>query len=136
MQMLAGGAVMLVIGTVTGEWSKFDPAAVSARSWLALGHLIVFGAIVAYTAYSWLLKNVTPSAVTTYAYVNPAVAVVLGWAIAGESMTAQMLVGAAVVVGSVALITLNKRAAKAIEKAVEPETEIGPAGVRGNYSTS
>jgi len=136
MQMLAGGAVMLVIGTVTGEWSRFDPAAVSLRSWLALGHLIVFGAIVAYTAYSWLLKNVTPSAVTTYAYVNPAVAVVLGWAIAGESMTAQMLVGAAVVVGSVALITLNKRAAKAIEKAVEPETEIGPAGVRENYSTS
>jgi len=112
MQMLTGGAVLLVIGTLTGEWSTLDVAAVSLNSGLAFGYLIIFGAIVAYTAYSWLLKNASPTAVTTYAYVNPAIAVFLGWAIAGESMTAQMLVGAAIIVGSVALITLQTKSAK------------------------
>lgn len=134
MQMLAGGAVLLVIGTVTGEWSTLDVSKISAVSGIALIYLVVFGAIVAYTAYSWLLKNASPTSVTTYAYVNPAVAVFLGWAIAGESMTAQMLVGAAIIVGSVALITLQKKAVK------EPETagihdSIAPPAVRENYST-
>jgi drug/metabolite transporter (DMT)-like permease len=123
-----------VIGTVTGEWSKFDVAQVSSVSWIALAYLVVFGAIVAYTAYSWLLKNASPTSVTTYAYVNPAVAVVLGWAIAGESMTAQMLVGAAIIVGSVALITLQKKATKEVE-VKEVHTSIGPSVVRETYST-
>jgi drug/metabolite transporter (DMT)-like permease len=136
MQMLSGGAVTLIIGTVTGEWSRFDPAAVSGRSWLALAYLVVFGALIAYTAYSWLLKNASPTSVATYAYVNPAVAVVLGWAIAGESMTGQMLVGAAFIVGSVAMITMQKKAAKEIDRSVEPAPEAGPARVRENYSTS
>jgi len=137
MQMLAGGAVLLVIGTVTGEWSQVDVAAMSFNSLFALGYLVVFGAIVAYTAYSWLLKNASPTAVTTYAYVNPAVAVFLGWAIAGESLTGQMLLGAAIIVGSVALITLQKKAAKKVEAEIEPEihTSVGPAVVRENYST-
>ena len=134
MQMLAGGTVLLIIGTVTGEWSTFDAAQVSSVSWIALAYLIVFGAIVAYTAYSWLLKNASPTSVTTYAYVNPAVAVVLGWAIAGESMTAQMLVGAAIIVGSVALITLQKKAARAPEVR-EIHTSISPPIVRETYST-
>jgi drug/metabolite transporter (DMT)-like permease len=112
MQMLAGGAVLLVVGTVTGEWSSFDPSAVSTVSALALGYLIVFGAIVAFTAYSWLLKNASPAKVSTYAYVNPAIAVVLGWAIAGESLTGLMLLGAAIIVVSVALITANKKKTK------------------------
>jgi drug/metabolite transporter (DMT)-like permease len=134
MQMLAGGAVLLIIGTVTGEWSTLDVAKVSSVSWIALAYLVVFGAIVAYTAYSWLLKNASPTSVTTYAYVNPAVAVVLGWAIAGESMTAQMLVGAAIIVGSVALITLQKKAVKEPD-AAEIHDSIGLAAVRENYST-
>lgn len=134
MQMLSGGAVLLVIGTVTGEWSKLDVSKISAASGFALVYLVVFGAIVAYTAYSWLLKNASPTAVTTYAYVNPAVAVVLGWAIAGESMTAQMLVGAAVIVGSVALITLQKKAAKEIENK-DVHDSVTPSGVREEYST-
>lgn len=110
MQMLAGGLILLVTGTVLGEWSAFDPSAVSAASAAALVYLIVFGAIVAFTAYSWLLKNASPASVSTYAYVNPAVAVLLGWAVAGEKLSATMLVGAAVVVVSVMLITSNKRA--------------------------
>jgi drug/metabolite transporter (DMT)-like permease len=116
MQMLAGGVILLAIGTVLGEWSSFDLSKVSATSVFALGYLIVFGAIVAFTAYSWLLKNAPPAKVSTYAYVNPAIAVVLGWLIAGETMTGQMLLGAAVVVVSVALITANKKA-KADDKA-------------------
>lgn len=110
MQMLAGGAVLLVTGTVTGEWASFDARSVSTTSILALAYLIVFGAIVAFTAFSWLLKNASPAAVSTYAYVNPAIAVLLGWAIAGETLTGLMLAGAAVVVVSVALITANKKA--------------------------
>ena len=128
--------MLLVIGTVTGEWSQVDVAAMSFNSLFALGYLVVFGAIVAYTAYSWLLKNASPTAVTTYAYVNPAVAVFLGWAIAGESLTGQMLLGAAIIVGSVALITLQKKAAKEVEKEVLPEeTSVAPARVQENYST-
>jgi drug/metabolite transporter (DMT)-like permease len=119
MQMLTGGTVMLVIGTLAGEWSSVDLAAISLNSWLGLAYLIFIGAIVGYTAYSWLLKNASPTAVTTYAYVNPVVAVFLGWAIAGESMTGQMLLGAAVVVGSVALITLQNRSHPRPEPAEE-----------------
>jgi drug/metabolite transporter (DMT)-like permease len=74
-------------------------------SWLGFGYLVVFGSLVAFTAYSWLLKHAPPARVATYAYVNPVVAVLLGWMLAGESLTQQMLVGAAVIVGSVMLIT-------------------------------
>jgi drug/metabolite transporter (DMT)-like permease len=71
-------------------------------------YLIVFGSLIGFTAYSWLLKNAQPAMVSTYAYVNPVIAVILGWSIAGESMTAQMLIGAFVIVTSVILITANK----------------------------
>ena len=82
-----------------------------------LGYLIIFGSLVGFTAYSWLLRNARPSMVATYAYVNPVIAVLLGWLIAGESMTGQMLVGAGIVVGSVVLITSHS---KEVE---EPESE-------------
>lgn len=108
MQMLAGGLILLVMSLVLGEFSKFDPAQVSRNSLIALAYLILIGAVVAYTAYSWLIKNASPAAVSTYAYVNPAIAVVLGWAIAGESLTTTMLFGAAAIVGSVVLITGKK----------------------------
>ena len=122
MQMLCGGLIMLLIAAVTGEWSRFDVSQVSAVSLLALAYMIVFGAIVVFTAYSWLLQNVSTTAVSTYAYVNPAVAVLLGWAIAGESITGMMLLGAAVIIGSVALITL--------QPAKIADLPVGPAAVR------
>ena len=112
MQMLSGGVIMLLIGTFAGEWGTLNLNTVSARSWLALVYLIFVGALVAYTAYSWLLKNAQPAMVSTYAYVNPAIAVLLGWAVAGETLTGQMLLGAAIIVGSVALITANKKEKK------------------------
>jgi drug/metabolite transporter (DMT)-like permease len=137
MQMFSGGVMMLLIGTVSGEWSKFDVTAVSTRSWIALAYLISIGAIVAYTAYSWLLKNASPAMVSTYAYVNPAIAVFLGWAIAGETLTGKMLLGAAIIVGSVALITSHKKAEKKKEpKKESDEINTSSAGARENsYST-
>ena len=105
MQMFAGSLSMLILGLVRGEWSTFDPAAVSSASLFGVAYLIVFGSLVGFTAYSWLLKNARPSMVATYAYVNPVIAVLLGWLIAGETMTGQMLLGAGVIVGSVVLIT-------------------------------
>lgn len=117
MQMFCGGLVLLVVSLITGEMSSFHFAEVSKNSWLGLIYLIIFGSLLGFTAYSWLLKNAQPAMVATYAYVNPVIAVLLGWLIAGESFTAQMLIGAGVIVGSVALITSR-------DKTEETETEI------------
>jgi drug/metabolite transporter (DMT)-like permease len=105
MQMLAGGSLLVLVGLMTGELARLDFNSVSTRSIVAFLYLTVFGSIVAFTAYSWLLHNVSPARVSTYAYVNPAVAVLLGWALAGEAMTTGSLVAAGIIVASVALIT-------------------------------
>ncbi len=109
MQMLSGGLVLALVGTLKGEWTTFNIADVSANSWFALAYLMVFGSIIGFTAYSWLLKNAPPAMVATYAYVNPIIAIFLGWLIAGESFTGQMLIGAGVIVGSVVLITSHDK---------------------------
>jgi drug/metabolite transporter (DMT)-like permease len=119
MQMLAGGVALLVVSVFAGEWSTFSFNQVSSNSWYGLGYLIVFGSLIGFTAYSWLLKNAEPTMVATYAYVNPVIAVILGWLIAGESMTMQMLMGAAVVVGSVVLITSKNEVVKEQDGASE-----------------
>jgi drug/metabolite transporter (DMT)-like permease len=106
---LAGGALLLVLGTATGEWRGLRPGSFGLAAWLGWGYLVVFGSLVAFTAYSWLLKHAPPARVATYAYVNPVVAVLLGWAMLGEKLTGQMLVGAAVIVGSVVLITTQQK---------------------------
>lgn len=109
MQMLAGGACLLVAGLVTGELGRVDVSAVSARSLAAFLYLIGFGSIIGYSAYVWLLRVSSPARVSTYAYVNPIVAVLLGWALANEPLTARMLLAAAVIVAGVALITMPQR---------------------------
>jgi drug/metabolite transporter (DMT)-like permease len=109
MQMMAGGFGLLLTATVAGEFARFDPSAVSSRSFFALLYLLVFGSFVGFTAYAWLLRASTPARVSTYAYVNPVVAVVLGWAIAGEALTGRMVAAAAVIVAGVALITLSPK---------------------------
>jgi drug/metabolite transporter (DMT)-like permease len=105
MQMLAGGALLLLAGLLTGELSGLDPATFSTRSLLALLYLIVFGALVGYSAYVWLLRVTSAAVASTYAYVNPVVAVFLGWALAGEALTPRIMAASAVIVGGVALIT-------------------------------
>ena len=119
MQMLCGGFVLFIVGTVKGEWTSFSIADVSANSWFALVYLIIFGSLIGFTAYSWLLKNAQPAMVATYAYVNPIIAVFLGWLIAGESFTTQMLIGAGIIVGSVALITSQDKDKKDAVKAIK-----------------
>jgi len=111
MQMLAGGTLLLLLGTATGEWRGLDIGRFGLAAWLGWGYLVVFGSLVAFTAYSWLLKHAPPARVATYAYVNPVVAVLLGWAMLGEKLTGQMLVGAVVIVGSVVLITSQQQKA-------------------------
>jgi len=122
LQMLAGGALLLALSLATGEWARFSLAHVSvrsfaallyhvsARSFAALLYLMVFGSLVGYTTYVWLLRVADPSRVSTYAFVNPVVAVFLGWALAGETVTLRTLVAAAVIVAAVVLITLRERA--------------------------
>jgi drug/metabolite transporter (DMT)-like permease len=104
MEMLGGGAALAIVALLRGEPSAFDLGAVSTVSWIALAYLVAFGSIVGFSAYMWLLSATTPARAATYAYVNPVVAVFLGWAIAGETLTGRSLVAAAVIVASVALI--------------------------------
>jgi drug/metabolite transporter (DMT)-like permease len=112
MQMLAGGVVLLLLSVSVGEPWAFDIGAVSLRSALGLLYLIVFGSVVAFSAYIWLLRVSTPARVSTYAYVNPVVAVFLGWALAGEALTLRIGIAAAIIVSGVALITLAPKPAK------------------------
>jgi len=123
MEMLAGGAVLAVIGTATGEWRGFDPGAVSLESLLALGFLIVFGSLVGFASYVWLLRVTSTSLVSTYAYVNPVVAVLLGWAILGEAVTARTLMAGAVIVAAVALIVSASSPPEAPDEGLEPAEE-------------
>lgn len=109
MQMLAGGAFLFLLGVATGELSRFNLHSVSLRSTLAFLYLTAFGSVVVFTAYCWLLRNASPAHVSTYAYVNPAVAVLLGWALAGETLTTGSLLAAGVIVASVALITFGRK---------------------------
>jgi drug/metabolite transporter (DMT)-like permease len=106
-QMLAGGALLFTFGLVVGEGNAVDFAAFSTRSVLALLYLIVFGSLIGYSAYIFILGAASPARVSTYAYVNPVVAVLLGWALAGEEITARTMIAAAVIVGSVVLLTVR-----------------------------
>jgi drug/metabolite transporter (DMT)-like permease len=110
LEMLAGGLFLVLAGGITGEGAKLDISSISARSLAALAYLIVFGSIIAFTAYLWLLRATTPARASTYAYVNPVVAVFLGWALADEPLTAQTLIAAAVIVSAVAMITTARPA--------------------------
>jgi drug/metabolite transporter (DMT)-like permease len=110
MQMLTGSMFLFGAGSLLGEWSRLHPAAVSLRSALALVYLIFFGAIVGFSAYYYLLRNTTPSRASTYAFVNPVVAVFLGWALAGEQITGRTLLATAVIVIGVMLVILRGHA--------------------------
>lgn len=136
MQMLAGSVSLFTVGLIRGEYATFDPAAVSSNSIYALFYLIVFGSLLGFTAYSWLLKNAQPAMVATYAYVNPVIAVILGWSIAGESLTAQMLTGAFVIVASVILITANKSVKHDDDDDLAIHHSQTPSCNRLSYSTS
>ncbi len=125
MQMIAGGALLLVVGLLHGELHDFAFAAVSLRSLMALVYLILFGSLIAFTAYSWLLRVTPPSLAATYAYVNPVVAVLLGWAFAGERFGLRTMIAATVIVAAVVLITTHQPRSKAAN-AAEKEASAAP----------
>ena len=123
MEMLAGGALLAVVGFASGE--RVDFAEVSARSWLALGFLVVFGSIVAYSSYVWLLTVAPTELVGTYAYVNPVIAVALGALFLGEAITAWVLLAGAAIVASVVLIVRAQTSRETALQAVEERQQEG-----------
>ena len=104
LQMLAGAAATLVEALVVGEPAQFDPSRVSLESVLAVAYLVLFGSMLAYTAYGWLLRNAPLSLVGTYAYVNPVVAVGLGTVFLHESISARTIIAAVIILVAVAII--------------------------------
>ena len=108
MEMIAGGVLLLAAGALTGEFGQLRLDQVSPRSLAAVGYLIVFGSWVGFSAYTWLLRAVKPALSSTYAYVNPVVAVFLGWALAGEALTVQTLLAAAIIIAAVVITTTNQ----------------------------
>jgi drug/metabolite transporter (DMT)-like permease len=115
--MLCGGVGLLLLGTVTGEAMTVNVSTFTARSLLALLYLIVFGSIIGFTAYIWLLRHTSPARATTYAYVNPVVAILLGWSIADEPVTLRIGLAATVIIsGVVAITTLSRPARPAAAK--------------------
>jgi drug/metabolite transporter (DMT)-like permease len=108
MQMVSGSISMLLTGILLGEGSKLNFSGISPQSWLAFSYLVIVGSVVAFPVYVWLLEHSTPAKVSTYAYVNPVIAVFLGWAILGEPMNLRIVFAAAVIIGAVAIITVGK----------------------------
>jgi drug/metabolite transporter (DMT)-like permease len=126
MQMLCAAVFLAVAGAAMGELGRVHPAAISADSVAAFGFLVVFGSIVAFTAYGWLLQSGTSSVlVSTYAYVNPAVAVLLGWLLAGETVAGRELAAGAVILASVGMLILARPLRAHEEAPLLPET-VGP----------
>jgi len=104
LSLLSGSLLLLIAGTVVGEARGFQFAAISQRSWLALAYLIVFGSVIAFTAYNWLLERYSPTMVATHTYVNPIVAVLLGWLLAREAVNLNVALAGAMVIGAVVLV--------------------------------
>jgi drug/metabolite transporter (DMT)-like permease len=126
MQMLAGGVALYIVAALKGELGQVDLSAVTAQSALSVGYLIVFGSLIGYTAYAWLLRVCTPAAVATYAYVNPMVAMLLGWLIAGEAFGTRMIVAAAIILAGVALINRASARPGAPRQVTEPPSVRAP----------
>jgi drug/metabolite transporter (DMT)-like permease len=123
MQLLCGGAILGVVGLAGGELGRFEPSSLSRSSVLALCYLIVFGTLLAFPCYTWLLRAAPTSVVSTYAYVNPVVAVALGWALADERVEPVTILAGGIIVAAVAMIVTARRVA---EPPGEPAAGIPP----------
>lgn len=121
LQLLFGGALLMILSSVMGEWSAFNFSQVSIRSWLGLGYLIVFGSIITFSAYTWLLSITSATRISTHTFINPVVAVMVGWSFGGEALSGEMLAATVLIVISVYLVLFRKTVTSinAIEKAVE-----------------
>jgi drug/metabolite transporter (DMT)-like permease len=122
-QMLAGGVLLALTALVLGEFRNFHPSAVSRGAWLSLLYLIVAGSIIAFTAYVWLIHHESPTKVGTYAYVNPVVAVVIGYFLGGETLGLRTILGTVFILISVAVITTTRARRPAATPSVENTAE-------------
>lgn len=104
LSLVSGAIMLLIVGTIAGEARGFSLGSVTGRSWVALAYLVVFGSLVTFTAYNWLLEHYSPTLVATHTYVNPIVAVLLGWLLAGEPVTLNLGIAAAMVIAAVMLV--------------------------------
>jgi drug/metabolite transporter (DMT)-like permease len=118
-QMLAGGAMLAAVSVARGEWRGFEPSAVSGPTWIALVYLILAGSIAGFTAYVWLLHRESPTKVGTYAYVNPVVAVIIGYFLGGEPLGARTVLGGMFVLASVVTITSMRTKIPAVAEDAE-----------------
>jgi drug/metabolite transporter (DMT)-like permease len=107
-QMLTGAAWLLVMSVLTGEFSRLDLDAITTRSVIAWVYLVIFGSLVAFSTFTWLMKHSTPAKVSTYAYVNPIVAVFLGWFVLHEAVSPRIFAAAAIIIAGVIIITVTK----------------------------
>lgn len=130
MEMMTGGVALFVAGVLSGELGDVDLGAVGWTAWAAAAYLVVFGSMVAFTAYVWLLRNARLSLVTTYAYVNPAVAVLLGALFLDERLTARTLVASALILVGVALVVSSRPAKEAAEDTAPAVGALAEAGKR------
>ncbi len=125
MQMLAGGALLLTTGVALGERLHF--AQVAPRAWWSLAYMVIFGSVVAFSSYVWLLKVTSAARVSMYCYVNPVVAVLLGWRLAGEKVTLPMIMGAAIILIGVLLVNTTKHEHVALLEPILEEELAMPA---------
>ncbi|AOS43745.1 putative inner membrane transporter YedA [Lacunisphaera limnophila] len=107
-QMICGSGWLLLASFATGELGRFDPALITSRSVLAWAYLVVFGSLIGFSTFTWLMKHSTPARVSTYAYVNPVVAVFLGWLVLHEPLSPRLFLAATIIIAGVALITIAK----------------------------
>jgi len=127
LQQLAGGVVLVLAGAALGELGHLDASTYSTSSLLAMAYLVIFGSLVAFTAYSWLLQHASVSLVATYAYVNPVVAVLLGALFLAEPITPSILVGAAIIIAAVAFIVTREGARQRTTRAAARAAAVGEA---------
>ena len=120
MEMLGGAVGLFVVGTIGGEWQHLRFESISRGSALGLGYLIVFGSLIGFVSYGWLLRNAPLPLVSTYAYVNPVIAIFVGAWLGNEPITAQIIISALIIIGSVVVINLSKQARVQSKKEAAP----------------
>jgi drug/metabolite transporter (DMT)-like permease len=126
LQLLFGGVLLILVSSMLGEWSAFTFSQVAIRSWLGLAYLVLFGSIITFSAYTWLLTITSATRISTHTFINPVVAVIIGWAFGGEALTGEMLVATVLIVISVYLVLFRKSGTT--KDAVEEATVEGTAG--------
>jgi drug/metabolite transporter (DMT)-like permease len=127
MEMLGGGLLLLLLSVALGDLGRFHPSAVTLRSLLSFLYLAIFGSLITFTAFAWLLKVSTPAKVATAGYVNPMVAVLLGWAIAGDALTLRALIASVVIIVGVAAIVTGQASRRGRNPALRASAESAPA---------